>query len=278
MKPRRIYGRERLSALLAPKDTPQALRKATIENINADGTVDLRLADGVRYNVECSSLYTPQSGDSVRVLRADPFTLFVLGTTRTSNNTTVTVQNNVLIPYNVLKPIVDAPDPIIRTGTNYFDPVSTRSYRSLDGWSRSEIYQGAYSSGYGYWRGCYFYGTAPQSLRGKIVTGGSIRVHRMSTGGNSANVPQYIAPHAHYSRPSGAPYFVAGARLSGYVDWGQALELPLPASWLQHIVNGTASVRGFGHLVNATGSRYSINYSKGGDTHTGRLTIRWKSG
>jgi hypothetical protein len=276
-KPRRIYGRERLSRLLSVKDTPQALRQATIENINADGTVDLRLVDGVRKNVPVGSWYTPGVGDAVRVLRADPYTLFVLGTTRGPAATTVSVSNNLLFPYNVTTQPVNAPAPSIVTGTNYFSATSTRSYRPLDGWSRSDVYQGAYSAGYGYWSGCYFYGTGPQALRGKIVTSGSIRVHREGQGGNALNVAQWIAPHPHLSQPGGGPYFTAGARNLGYVDWGQALELPVPVPWLQALVNGSASVRGFGHRISATGAAYSINYPKANDTLSGRLTIRWKT-
>lgn len=277
-KPRRIYGRERLARLMSVKDTPKALQRATIETINTDGTVNLRTPDGIRTGVEVGDWYTPKTGDSVRVFRADPYSLFVLGTVRQSNNTTVEVASSMLFPYNVYKvPATAPPAPDIISGTSYFNAVNTRSYRSLDGWSRSEVYQGAYSSGYGYWRGCYFYGTAPQSLRGRTVLSGSIRISRSSAGGNASNVPQYIAPHAHAGQPSTAPYFTAAASVRGYVDWGQAIDLSLPASWLQALINGSARVRGFGHAVNGTGGVYSINRSRGSDALSGRLTIHWRT-
>lgn len=276
-QPRRIYGRERLSRLLSLRDTRQAAQRATIENINADGTVDLRLIDGVRNNVEVGSWYAPVIGDSVRVMRTDPFSLFVLGTTRGAAPATVTVSNSILLPYNVAAPIADAPDPSVTSGTSYFDPTSSRSYRNPDGWERAEIYQGAYSSGSygGFWYGCYFYGTAPQRLKGKTVTSATIRIHRRGSGGVTSNVAQYIAPHNHLSRPSGAPYFTAGARNLGYVDWNQTLELPLYVPWVQNLVNGSATVRGFGHRYAGYAS-YSIAHALSTDSHSGRLTIRWR--
>jgi hypothetical protein len=276
-KPRRIYGRERLSRLLTVKDTPQALAKATVENINPDGTVDLRLADGVRRNVEVGAWYTPQTGDAVRVFRADPFTLFVMGTVRGPSPTTVVVSNDLLVPYNESVANPSAPAPTTKTGTTQFLATTTRSYRPLDGWSRGEVFQGAYGAGYTYWSGLYFYGTAPQALAGKTVTSATIRIHRTGSGGNISNVAQYIAPHSHLSRPRGAPYFTAGARNLGYVDRNQVLELPVPLGWAQALVDGRATVRGFGHRISATGARYSIAHSKSTDTATGRLTIHWRS-
>jgi hypothetical protein len=280
-RPRRIYGRERLSRLFKTADVKQDLRRGTIEAINTDGTVDIRLPDGVRQNVEVGAWYSPVVGESVRLLRADPFSLFVLGATRSSAPATLQVRNSILLPYNVTAPVTTAPapDPAVSSGTSYFNATATRSYRSSDGWSRAEVYQGAYDSSTthsGYWYGCYFYGTAPQSLKGKTVTSASIRIYRRTSGGNSANVPQYIAPHNHYSQPGGGPYFTAAASLLGYVDWGQYLDLPLPVSWAQALINGTATVRGFGHRRAATGSSYSVNYAKSSQPTSGRLTIRWK--
>lgn len=276
-RPRRIYATERLTRLLGRKDTRQDLRTASIESINADGTVDLRLADGVRRNVQVGSWYSPAVGDSVRVLRADPFSLFVLGTTLKAAPATVTVSNSILLPYNVGTAPVAPPPVGTSSGTAYFDPIQIRSYRSPDGWERAEAYQGAYSSGSygGYWYGCYFYGQKPQSLKGKTVTSASIRIHRRGTGGGASNVAQYIAPHNHFTQPSGAPYFTAAASRVGYVDWNQALELPLSTFWVQLLVNGGATVRGFGHRYAGTAS-YSIAHALSTDSHSGRLTIRWK--
>jgi hypothetical protein len=277
-RPRRIFGRERLSHLIHRPDTPKVAARAVVEQVYADGTVDLRLSDGVVNRVEVGEWYTPATGDTVRVIRTDPYSLFVLGRARTSAPATVDVQNSLLFPYNVYSvPTTPPPAPEIISGTAQFSPTQTRSWRSLDGWSRSEVYQGAYSAGYGYWRGCYFYGTAPQSLRGKKVLSGSIRIHRLGSGGYSTNVPQYIAPHAHATQPSTSPYFTATAYRAGYADWGQAVELPLPVSWLQALVNGSASVRGFGHAVNAVGGYYSINYARTADVDSGRLTIHWST-
>ena len=276
--PRRVFGRERLSSLFRQKtiDTTTTLQTASIESINSDGTVDLRLVDGVRYSVPVGSWYTPATGDSVKVMRADPFSLFVLGTVKDTNATTVNVATNFLFPYNVTS--VPVSDPGGDSGTETFQVTDTKSWRHLDGWSRIDVYQGAYSSSYGYWSGCYFYGSAPQNtLKGKTVTSGTIRLHRKSEGGNSANVPQYIAPHAHKSQPSSSPNFTASARNVGLLDWGEAHEFSLPKAWLQKLVDGDPKVHGFGHRISATGSKYSIAYNDGGDSNTGRLTIHWKS-
>ena len=275
--PRRVLGRERLSSLFRYRyvDTTRAMEKATVESINADGTVDLRFVDGVRYSVPVGAWYTPATGDSVRVLRADPFSLFVLGTTRDSNNTTVDVSSSILLPANVRAAIVDAPT--TSSGTDTFQVTGTRSWRSLDGWSRSDVYQGAYSSGYGYWLGCYFYGTAPQRLKGKKVKSGTIEIHRKGEGGDGSAVPQFIAPHAHASRPGSKPVFTASAKNVGQLGWDKTGVFSLDAGWLQRLVDGDPKVRGFGHRIAATGHKYSIAYNDGGAANTGKLTIHWRS-
>ena len=144
--PRRVFGRERLSSLFRQKtiDTTTTLQTASIESINSDGTVDLRLVDGVRYSVPVGSWYTPATGDSVKVMRADPFSLFVLGTVKDTNATTVNVATNFLFPYNVTS--VPVSDPGGDSGTETFQVTDTKSWRHLDGWSRIDVYQGAYSS------------------------------------------------------------------------------------------------------------------------------------
>jgi hypothetical protein len=277
-RPRRIFARERLSHLIHRPDTPKVAARAVVQQVYTNGTVDLQLSDGVAYGIEVGEWYTPATGDTVRVIRTDPYNLFVLGRARTSLPGTVQVQNSFLFPYNVYAvPDTAPPAPELATGVSQFNPVQTRSWRSLDGWSRYEVYQGTHSASYGYWRGCYFYGTAPLSLRGKIVTSASIRIRRMGSAGVSTNAPQYIAPHAHATQPRTSPYFTATARRLGYADWGTAVELPLYVPWVQALVNGSATVRGFGHAINATGAYYSINYARGNDATSGRLTIHWRN-
>lgn len=250
-----------------PRGTENSSR-ATISNIYTDGTVDLSYKGGTAARVPVSSAYAPRTGDVVEVIRRNMSSLLVLGPVRTSNQTTVDVDSGLSLMYNVepaLAPVDTTPNPLV------VNPTSTKSFRGGD-WERDDVYQGAAAPQYGYWRGCYFYGTTPQQLAGRRCTRLRIRISRKGEGGVISNVAQYLLGHVHESQPSSSPLFTTHAHLAGHATRNQPIDLDLPVEWGQALMDG--QLKGFGHLRDTTGD-YSIAYSKAGDAATGRLTIDW---
>ena len=265
-----------LANALHDPDALQTVYTGTISAIYADGTVDVDLGG----NRLCTgaivlSFYSPATGDAVEVMRRDPHSWLVLGSVRTSNATTVGVANNWSLPYNVgaapVAPGPSAPNPFV------VNAASTYSYRKIDGWSRTAVYQGAYTSSQGsslgYWSGCYFYGSSAFSaIYGQTCTSLSITLERESAGGNAGAVPLYIAPHVHGSHPSGAPTWWAGAIYVGSLAWGQHNTFALPKSWGQAILDG--HIKGFGHRYSGSAA-YSIGDAVGTYASAGHLSLGW---
>jgi hypothetical protein len=224
--------------------------------------------------------YTPQTGDPVQVMRRDNASWLVLGTTRTSNPTTVAVGRSWGFPYN----ITPATPPPVGSGGPANPYVvaagATHSWRDSEGWSVTigdTVGQGAFSTQYGYYRGCYFYGdTAFAALAGRTCTRLRIKIVRTGAGGLTGGTQQIIAPHAHGSQPANPPYFIPsfGTVNAGSVAWSSSGTFDLPVSWGQALIDGTA--RGLGHLLLAAGNgNYSLNAGKSADSTTGQLTIDW---
>lgn len=265
-----------LRDVLAPGSSGREL-SATVTKVRADGTVDLDLGGGQtaeRIPVLQSS-WTPESGATVAVMRFEQGQRLVLGPTRTSNPTTVTLTSELAFPYNVTPASAGAANPLVVAVTD------TQSWRSLrEGWVRDDVYQGAYSSSsvdYGYWRGLYFYGsTAFDGLAGRTCTSIKIRLARKGEGGSSGATPMWIGPHVHSSVPGGEPLFPWGAINVGSLTWlgsgTSVFEFDLPTAWGDLLISKQAA--GFGHLRMAYGNgNYSINFSKESDGLSGRLTI-----
>lgn len=257
-----------------PQGTENAAR-GVISQVFADGTVSLNYKGGTANRVRIlSSSYAPRTGDMVEVVRRNAATLLVLGPLRTENLTSVEVHSSLGILYNIDPAlIVLSPTPEQPAGPNplYVNPVSTASFRGGD-WERDQVYQGAYSPQYGWWKGLYFYGSQPQVLAGRRVVSFSIRIARATVGGPVNNAPQYLAPHVHEGQPGGSPLFTAGAYHAGNANRNEPVRMTLPVEWGQALVDG--QVRGFGHIFDST-SAYSIAKSKGEDAETGQLEIGW---
>lgn len=262
-----------LASVLTPTDSVTNIISATIAAIYSDGTVDVDLgANRQLTGVAVLATYTPATGDAVEIMRRDSASWLVLGPIRTSNATTVTVYRGWQMPYNVNA----AP---VTSGTLNVNAASTKSYRKIDGWSRADVYQGAYSSSqgsaYGYWSGLYFYGSSAfSSAYGQTCTGISIHLERKSSGGSGGAIPLYIAPHVHGSQPSGAPVWWAGAVNVGSLAWGANGVFNLPKSWGQALLDG--KIKGFGHRYSGT-SAYSIGDTVGTYSLAGHITLTWTS-
>jgi hypothetical protein len=268
---------ERLAqAIAGPDSDDRTWATGEITQVYADGLVDVDLGRGP---VTCQVLgsYTPRTGDVVAVLRQtlrDGAKPLVLGATRTENATTVDVQSQLAVVWNVAA----APAPGGGTsGSTAFNPTAVKSWRAGTGWSRDEAYQGVYTSQFGVWRGCYFYGSAIRStLRGVTVTSATIRLSRADAGGIVAGVPVRLARHTHESQPGGGPIEVPGRTVVGSVARGAVATVSLPTSWAQTLVDGTGGTRGLMHADDSF-ANYAIFRALAADAQSGRLTINWTS-
>ncbi len=261
------------TALRAP-DSLGAVVSATIAGVNADGTVTIDLGGGSVIPA-CAVLapYAPGTGDVVQAIRRDASSWLVLGVVRTSNATTVGVGADFSFPFNVT-PAASTIPPGPTSGKSTFTAASASSWRNDgNGWSKSQPYQGAYTTAHGYYRGCYFYGTnAFSSLRGRTCTAATITMARPSTGGNAGPVAMLLAPHAHATQPGGSPVFVGSTQNVGGVSWGATVTLSMPASWGQLLIDGRAA--GIGHNYLGTAS-YSINQGPAQVATAGQIILTW---
>ncbi len=249
-----------------PKDGPAV---AKIVGISADGSVSVDLGGGQQVPALVIDTYTPVMGDLVAVSELTPTSWWVLGRRRTSNATTQTLAASWPLPYSVAPSVAAVANPLIVT------MAESRSWRSLDGWSRDDVYQGAFSSSLGYWYGCWFPGVGQYAaLQGRACTSLSVRVPRKSEGGSSGPTPVWLALHPHATRPSGQPLFPWGAINAGSLAWGATGELALPTSWGDKLLSGEAS--GLGLLLLASGNgNYSLVKSLALDSLSGRVTLGW---
>ncbi len=280
-----------LADFLRPRlDRGDLLISAVVEDVKPDGTVNLSFLGGLAFSVPVLGWYVPSTGDVVRVLRVSPTEFLVIGTARVSNPATIRVVTSRTMSWAVDAPLA-APDP----GDNPSGLVSpfvvsaeqSRSYRSGTGWERDDVYQGAHESAtsVGYWTGCWFYGTKPQSAKGVRVRRARMEMRRAGAGGVSADEPLYLWPHAHATRPGGAPVVLTGSiggvrppvRV-GTLAWAETATtsdglagFDLPVAWVQALVDGE-DVRGFCLRENST-ANYLFLDSKADFAASGRLTI-----
>ncbi len=275
--------------LAPPSDADNPVISAVVEDVHANGTVDLSFSGGLAFDVPVLGWYTPATGDVVRVLRPSRTQFLVLGTTRVSNPATVRVAASRTMSWTV-EAAPAAPDPVDNP-SGLVSPFvvsaeSSGAYRSADAWAnRSDLYQGAFNTSLGYYTGCSFYGTKPQSAKGVTVTRCRIQMRRQqSSHGTTAPAYLYVFPHAHTSRPSGAPVLrtdaingVRGPIRVGPLSRGEASTLPgfdLPKQWGQALVDGL--VKGFAIRRDVTGlENYVILDGRASYADSGRLSIEF---
>ena len=134
---------------------------------------------------------------------------------------------------------VPAPLPPLVSGTLLCTPATTGSYRSA-GWraDTDDIVQGQ-TGGSGVNTGCAFYGTTPASVTGATVISAQVLIRRPERGGVPAGLPLTLWLVTETSQPAGAPTLTlstAGPTLA----WGEQTYWPVPTSWAQAMVDGTA--------------------------------------
>ncbi len=250
---------------------------ATITAVAADGTVTIDVGTGDMPGALVNAAYTPSLGDVVQVQRRDAQSWLVLCATRTANATTTTLTRSWGIPYNVLA----ATPAGASTGTLVVPAASTRSWRSVDGWSQPGVYQGTY--GGSLWRGCYFYGAgAFGSIAGRTAVSLAIHLHRFHGAGAGGIGPggpvqQVLVLHGNPTQPGGAPTLIGAAFPTGSLsDATPTGDFGLPVSWGQALIDGTAA--GVGHYTTSTAfGAYSRCLSTAEDPLTGRLSLGWST-
>lgn len=255
-----------LATALAARFADGPFITATVQAVNADGTVDLAVTGGTISGAGVLGSYTPRSGDSVVVARRSAEAVFVLGSLRTSNATTVPVDAALSLAWNVAPAVPALANPFT------VDTYSTGTYGY--GWVSDEVYQGAYTIGNAYRKGCLFYGTGFDSVRGSgiTITRARLTLSRPSSAGSSAGRPFYVAGHAHDYQPTTEPVFVTGATPVGSWAWGDTATVDIPVSLGQGLVDGT--IRGLGSLYLGT-YHYAKWSSKTAYSLQGRLTLDW---
>ena len=241
---------------------------ATILAVYADGTLSVDFGGG-RVVDPCPALdtgWTPSKGLSVACVRMAASWL-ALGPIRSANPATVATSASLAFPFVVLgsAPVSASPLVVSATGTGSWRPSGP------GGWMQSDVYQGAYSTQWGFYRGCYFYGSSAfDSLAGTTCTGLTITLSRKGSGGVAGPESVWLAPHPEPTKPGGAPYFpVAAVKYAGPA-WGGTSTITLPTEWGQGLIDGKYA--GIGHLYAGTAD-YAIFNSVGADSASGRLSV-----
>lgn len=176
-------------------------------------------------------------------------------------------------------PVTDsqAPPPAtVSTGTLVVTPVETRSYRSgtVTGWRTDDddVYQGQYG-GWGNHTGCVFYGAKPRALAGATVAGATFRV-RMSQIGSYPPQAATMRLLTNATRPGGAPTLQASTTSGPQLAQGaQEDRFPVPVSWVQGMVDGTAG--GLAFFVSG-GSPYLRMAGRADWSAAFTLSINWR--
>lgn len=254
---------------------------ARIEGVNADGTVDLSYRGSLIFGAQVLGWYTPASGAIVKVARLNVGTYLVLGSTRTSNPTSVDVIASYSLPWNV-QPVsrgIDLTDnPGGKTDPYLVTAYSSASFRQRGGWDNTKVIQGAYTTSYGWYTGCWFYGLKPQALRGVTVESLKIHIKREVGSTRAGAIPIYFWPHPYTSRPGEAPRVYdsingqrAPSRVPGVLV-GNTATYNLPKVWGQALVEGR--IKGFAVRI-LDRNNYCVLSSVNDYPASGRLTIDW---
>lgn len=267
-----------------PRDDDNEIVSAMVENVNVNGTVDLSMRGGIVTNVPVLAWYTPATGDIVQAARRSPGQYLVLGSTRKTNPTSVTLIAGFGIPW-IVDPVPRTPDSGDNGGsTTLANPfivtaLATGAWRHADGWHghSASPRQGAFTPAHGWFSGLWFYGTKPQAAAGRTVTRLRIEIRR-EAGGSSGVEPLYIYPHVHAGQPRNPPYLrretygVRGPHRVAGLAVGDTATFDLPKEWGQALVDGY--VKGFGVRRNEQ-SAYAVLSTPQQYARTGRLIINW---
>lgn len=146
------------------------------------------------------------------------------------------------------------PTPPVTIQEAFIEPNGAKSWRENYGgqWYRDEVLQGTWD-GWGNYRGCWFFGSKFDFLKGKTILDMTIYIKRLNSGGASASQQVSIRTHNEASQPAGMPY-LSSPVTGNYFAWGEGKWINVKA-----LANSfsTGNAKGFGIFADA-GSPYMI--------------------
>ena len=152
------------------------------------------------------------------------------------------------------------------TGTNDNTTVNSNivTYNATSGdswkvkyssWRKDNTVRQGDWSGTGVHKGCWFFGSQFNDIKGKTIKSVKLTIQRQSSGGNSGGVAFTLKMHNHTGRPSGAPSYLSGWSKNVSLSLGQSTTITITDSAvLTAIKNGT--MKGFGVEISSTSNSY----------------------
>lgn len=259
-------------SLFGAPDVPTV---GVVEQVNADGTVNVRVRGSVVTSLPAAPSYAPRAvGDRVEVRFAGGLG-FVLGrragalpepaqagrpwehvlvNAAPSGGSWVETLSGVWVDpvariAQYVRSVPAPPAPTLGSLTRVA-AFGTYSGGRIIGSDRAE--QGAWA-GYGPYVGLFVYGPGAWApLAGKAITAVRVRLHRMDRGGDSAAAGIRLGLHPHASLPGEVTETtITGALDAAFLQRNGTATFTAPVAWGQALRDGTAAGLGINGLANA---------------------------
>jgi len=132
------------------------------------------------------------------------------------------------------------PEGFSRTGQLTLFPVETRSYKAGPGddkwrFDTDDLLQSEWDAML--YTGCAFYGSAPRSLAGAVVTLCRVKLKRVAGGDSSARRPEFYRV-SETTRPAGAPTRTGSGMLGPNLSVNETDTFTMPTQFGQDLVDG----------------------------------------
>ena len=144
----------------------------------------------------------------------------------------------------------------VNSNTTTYNATSGDSWKvKYSSWRKDNTVRQGDWSGTGMHKGCWFFGSQFNDIKGKTIKSIKLTIQRQSSGGNSGAVAFTLKMHNHTGRPSGAPSYLSGWSKNVSLSLGQSSTITITDSEvLTAIKNGT--MKGFGVEVSSTSNSY----------------------
>lgn len=144
----------------------------------------------------------------------------------------------------------------VNSNTTTYNATSGDSWKvKYSSWRKDNTVRQGDWSGTGMHKGCWFFGSQFNDIKGKTIKSIKLTIQRQSSGGNSGAVAFTLKMHNHTGRPSGAPSYLSGWSKNVSLSLGQSSTITITDSAvLTAIKNGT--MKGFGVEVSSTSNSY----------------------
>lgn len=144
----------------------------------------------------------------------------------------------------------------VNSNTTTYNATSGDSWKvKYSSWRKDNTVRQGDWSGAGMHKGCWFFGSQFNDIKGKTIKSVKLTIQRQSSGGNSGGVAFTLKMHNHTGRPSGAPSYLSGWSKNVSLSVGQSTTIKITDSAvLTAIKNGT--MKGFGIEISSTSNSY----------------------